>query len=132
MERLMLALLLYKAEHDEFPKNDWIEKIKPYLGDHFAPSLRCPSCSTQDEGKTNYALVRYDELPVNRDTLLLVELLQPVLFEDAVVSVDQVLIKSRRIGSLHPGGWNTAKQNGAITFYSETTIAKELQRLLGK
>jgi hypothetical protein len=135
MKRLTLALLLYKAEHDEFPKTDWIEKIKPYLSDHsefFEQYLRCPSCSTQDEGKTNYALILYDKLPEDRDTLLLVELLEPVPFEEAVVSVEQALSPSSRIGSLHSGGFNTAKQNGAVTFHSKTTAEEEWQRLLGQ
>jgi len=135
MKRLTLALLLYKAEHGEFPKTDWIEKIKPYLGDHFEffeQYLRCPSCSTQDEGKTNYALILYDKLPADRDTLLLVELLEPVPFEEAVVPVEQALSPSSRIGSLHSGGFNTAKQNGAVMFHSKTTAEEEWQRLLGK
>jgi hypothetical protein len=77
-------------------------------------------------------LILYDELPKNRVTLLLIELLEPVPVEEAVVSVDQVLIKSSRIGSLHPGGRNTAKQNGAVTFYNKTIEEEKLRRLLGK
>jgi hypothetical protein len=82
-------------------------------------------------------LILYDKLPEDRDTLLLVELLEPVPFEEAVVTADQVLSRSSRsrssrIGSLHFGGFNTAKQNGAVTFHSKTTTAEELQRLIGK
>jgi hypothetical protein len=133
MKRLTLALLLYKTEHGEFPKEDWLEKIKPYLGEHFESSLRCPSCSaeTEEENVTNYAMILYDQLPAKRDTLLLIELREPVPFKESVVSAADVLKKINRIGSSHSGGWNSAKQSGTVTFFGDTTTLEKRQQLLG-
>jgi hypothetical protein len=141
MKRLVLALLIYKAEHGELPQSDWIEKIKPYLGEHFAQYLCCPSCSVQEEGKTNYALILYDKLPKDLNTFLLVELREPVPFEQAVVSVDNVVtdfiqknpngsMKAGQVGSAYRDGMNTAKQNGSVGFTSGYNI-NELRQQLG-
>jgi hypothetical protein len=128
MKHLILALHIYKAEHGEFPKEDWIENIKPYLDDKIEQYLRCPSCPIQDAGKTNYALVLYDNLPTNLDTLLLVELNNPVAYKYATVTIDDVLLKINNC-HYHSGYMGNAKQSGAIKFIGESE--KDLKQLLG-
>jgi hypothetical protein len=122
MKHLTWALLMYKTEHGEFPKSDWIEKIKPYLGDNFEQYLHCPSCLNQEKGKTNYALILYDKLPSNKNAIQLIELREQVSFDQAVITRDEVLqdvsldADTRRIGGLHYWGLNIARQNGSVTF----------------
>lgn len=136
LKRLQLALLMYKNEHGDFPDADWIEKIKPYLGDDPDRYFRCPSNQRTMPG-SHYALVLYDQPPKKLDSFLLVELMEAQPYEDATVSVEQVLrgIGSNRnhrlVGSFHHGGANVAKRNGSVVFISETTADKELKRLVG-
>jgi hypothetical protein len=139
MQLLTLALLMYKTEHGEFPKADWIDKIKPYLGDNFEQYLHCPACSNQEKGKTNYVLILYDKLPLNKNALQLIELREPVPFNQAVMTVDEVLndisldANTRRIGSSHVSGLNTTRQNGSARFISNTLIDNKprFNKLLG-
>ncbi|MDR2643556.1 MAG: hypothetical protein LBC74_12265, partial [Planctomycetaceae bacterium] len=81
----------------------------------------------------------YDKLPENKNTLLLVELKEPVPFDQAKFTVEEAandanLSKNvRRIGSLHTNGLNTARQNGTILFTSDIIIANRtsMHTLLG-
>jgi hypothetical protein len=84
----------------------------------------------------------YDKQPKDVNTFLLVELREPVPFDQAVVSVDDVLAKfvskttyghhkTQQIGSFHFGGLNMSEQNGRISFVSDTFGGNELRRQLG-
>ncbi|MDR3197655.1 MAG: hypothetical protein LBU34_07260 [Planctomycetaceae bacterium] len=139
MKRLSLALLMYKSEHGELPKTDWIEKIKPYFGDDFEQYLCCSACSCCEKGKTNYALILYDKKPLDKyvfqDVLQLLELRNSVPYEQAVMTVDEVLQEvsennGRRIGDLHVDDFiNISKQNGSVQFSFEKD---KIKRLLGQ
>ncbi|MDR2763331.1 MAG: hypothetical protein LBB88_12065 [Planctomycetaceae bacterium] len=136
MKHLTLALSIYKIEHGEYPKADWIEKIKPYLGDNFEKYLRCPASVNQDIGKTNYALILYDKVPEYKDALQLVELREPVPFDQAVITIEEALNyfspdkTSRKTGSAHVAGMNISKQTGAINFTTPYENLSELKKLL--
>lgn len=84
MKFLTLALLLYKAEHGEFPRDDWVEKIKPYLGDKANEYFRCPG-GNAGKGESDYAMVLYNE-PVSDGKLpLLVELDRAESYRNAII-----------------------------------------------
>lgn len=112
LKRLIIALLSYKAEHGNFPDEDWVEKIKPYLGEHWEQCLRCPACGSEDAG-TTYALLKADARK-DLDTFLLVELHRPVSYDKAAVSVEDVLNMKPPIGNSHSGNMNVACQNGKV------------------
>jgi hypothetical protein len=137
MKQLTLALLIYKSEHGEFPKNNWIEKLKPYLGDDIEKYLHCPSCPNCEKDKTNYALVLYDKLPEDKDTLLLIELQNPVPFDQAVITSQELLnefntdITISKLAQSHAGVLNVAKQNGAVTHISNDFDYERNKKLLG-
>lgn len=135
LKRLTLALLLYKTEHGNFPREDWIEQIKPYLSEEPQKFFLCPS-SDIEEGKTHYAMILYDSEPASPDTLLLVELREPVPLNEAFLTVDEFLDevgKSKgKVGSAHPGGLNVAQRNGAVQFYSNTTRPEEYRPLVDR
>jgi hypothetical protein len=140
MKHLTLALAMYKSEHGEYPKADWIEKIKPYLGDNFEKYLQCPASVNQEIGKTNYALILYDKVPEYKDALQLVELKEPVPFDKAVITVEEALNDfsldkaARKTGSTHVAGMNTSKQTGAIYYINDSVYENqsELKKLLGQ
>jgi len=162
MQRLALAILLYQLEHDEMPGADWAVQIKKYLGgnaldggaEHF---FSCPA-NPSPAGMTTYALVQYgDKLPPNPDTILLIELPEPVPFAEAMITVDEVLplVGSRTVEiveveccgrtftrervtviesrlTAHPGGANIAYRSGAVRFLPRTIAEEELLRMLGR
>ena len=134
MRRLTLALLMYKAEHGAFPGEDWFERIKPYLGENPERYLRCPSCPSAAEG-TNYALILHEKEPANLDTLLFVELREPMPVEKAFYTPENALpnfgsrMVPKPIWSHHPGILVTTRRNGAVGYESETEIDR--YRLLG-
>lgn len=130
LKRLQLALLMYKDDQGDFPGEDWIEKIKPYLGAEPERYFRCPSNKNTTEG-SHYALVLYENIPEDSDSLLLVEVLNPLPFDKATIKPEHFLHKTGSIGSLHLGGMNVAKQNGSIGFLSETIAADKRERLVG-
>jgi hypothetical protein len=131
MKLLTLALLIYKSEHGEYPKSDWIEKIKPYLGNDSEKLLHCPAHSTRDNDKTNYALISYDKLPTNKNALLLVELKESIPFEQAIITVDEKFGESElsefigKLGSSHQNRINTSRQSGAVRFIENTIYQDE-------
>lgn len=131
LKRLQIALLMYKAENGDWPGEDWVEKIKPYLRkdseSDWRQYFRCPS--NRHEGETHYALILYDNHPKTLDTALLVELLHPVDFDKATITPEQFLRSAA--GSLHTGGFNVAYQDGLIVFTSNSISAKERQRIVG-
>ena len=130
MKRLTLATLLYQLEHGELPGENWVEQIKPYLGDNPEQYFSCPSNAAPD-GKTTYALVLYgNDVPADTNTFLLVELKTSVPLNEAVVTVDDVL-ERQRTGSQHIGGMNVAHRSGAVLFLRMSAQA-ELLRLLGR
>jgi hypothetical protein len=136
MKRLNLALLMYKAEHGNYPKADWIEKIKPYLGDNFEKCLQCPACPKHEKGKTNYALILYDKLPEDKNTIILIELNEPIPFEQAALTADETLDKFNNYikeYKRHSNGINTARQNGKISSITKNIIENntQLRSLLG-
>lgn len=134
MRRLTLALLMYKAEHGAFPGEDWFERIKPYLGENPERYLRCPSCPSAAEG-TNYALILHEKEPANLDTLLFVELREPMPVEKAFYTPENALpnfgsrMVPKPIWSHHPGILVTTRRNGAVVYEQETEIDRH--HLLG-
>ena len=131
MQRLALAILLYQIEHGQLPDENWAIHIKKYLGEKPERFFSCPA-NLAPEGQTTYAMVQYgSELPDNLNTILLVELKEPVPFEQAVISVEDVL--ARKGGSLRfGGGMNTAYRSGAVRLLWETFPAEDLKKLLGQ
>ena len=134
LKRLMLALLLYEAEHGSMPGENWAVQIESYLTGTSAKYLSCPS-NPAPEGMTNDALVQYgesdDTVAGSHGTILLVELSEAVPLNEAVVTVDEVLAR-QRVGSSHPSGMNVALRRGAVRFLSSSTREDELRRLLGR
>ncbi|MDR2170963.1 MAG: hypothetical protein LBP59_12540 [Planctomycetaceae bacterium] len=140
IKRLSLALMMYKIDSGELPKTDWVEKIKPYLGNNFEKYLHCLSSKNQDKGKTNYVLVLYDKLPADGTVLQLVELREPVPFDQAVMTDEEVLNdlnldkKLRRIGYPSDVTINFSRQNGAVNSLPEsmTNNKTTINKLVGK
>ena len=131
MKLLTLALLLYQHEHGQMPNENWTAQIEKYLSENPEKYFSCPT-NPSPNGETTYALVQHgEELPTNPDTILLVELKDPVPLDKAVISVDEVLAR-QRTGSSHPGGMNVALRSGAVRFLSSSTGEKELLRMLGR
>lgn len=130
LKRLQLALMMYKADQGAFPGEDWIEKIKPYLGAEPEQYFRCSSNKNPAEG-SQYALVLYEKSPASLDSLLLVEVLNPLPFDRATIKPGDFLHKNGSIGSLHRGGLNFAKRDGSVGFLSTTAAAEERERLVG-
>jgi hypothetical protein len=114
LKRLTLAIHMYKAEHGEFPNANWIEKIKPYLGDNFEKYLHSPNYQNNEKDKTNYALILYDKLPKNKNTLQLIELNRLVPFDQATYTVEEILQEFPTINYLNHERINVALQNGTI------------------
>jgi len=84
------------------------------------------------EGETTYALIQYGDTGAgSRDTLLLIELAEPVPFAEAVVTVDEILAR-QRWGSLHTTGTNVASHSGVVRFLANDTDEEEPLRLLGR
>ena len=75
-------------------------------------------------------MVQYGDKVVSPDMLMFVELMVPVPYDKAVISVDDVLNR-RNTGSKHSGGMNTAHYNTAVKFLSETVDIEELKRMVG-
>ena len=131
MQRLTLAILLYQIEHGKLPDTNWAEQIAPYLGEKPERYFSCPS-RPSPEGQTTYALVQYgDTLPADLDTILLVELAEPVPLNKAVISVDEVL-EHKRTGDSHRSGMNVAFRSGAVRFLTSSSNDEELRRMLGR
>ena len=131
MQRLAFAILLYQIEHGQLPDENWATHIKKYLGEKPERFFSCPA-NLAPEGQTTYAMVQYgNELPDNLNTILLVELKEPVPFEQAVISVEDVL--ARKGGSLRfGGGMNAAFRSGAVRLLWATFPAEDLKRFLGQ
>ena len=130
MQRLALAILLYRCEKGEFPDENWAVQIEKYLGENPQRYFSCPTSPSPD-GETTYALVQYDDTVASFPDLLLVELTASVPLDKAVISADDVLSR-KDTGSLHPGGMNVAHRSAAVRFLSSNTDVKELQQLLGR
>ena len=130
MQRLALAILLYRCENGEFPDENWATQIEKYLGENPQRYFSCPTSPSPD-GETTYALVQYGDIVANCPDLLLVELTAPVPLDKAVIFADDVLA-CKGTGSLHPGGMNAACRSAAVRFLLSNTDAKELERLLGR
>ena len=129
MQRLALAILLYRCENGKFPDENWAAQIEKYLGENPQRYFSCPTSPSPD-GETTYALVQYgDTVTGSPDLLLLVELAAPVPLDKAVIFADDVLA-CKGTGSLHSGGMNAACHNTAVRFLLSNTDAKELERLL--
>ena len=140
MQRLSLAMMLYRLEHGTMLDENWVAQIKPYLGDGANGKgaeqyFSCPS-NPSPEGHTTYALVLYgNDVPLSHETILLIELKEPVALSEAIVSVDEVLALfpwQHGVRTPHPGGMNTARQSGAVLFMSQSISVEELSRLLGR
>ena len=136
MQRMALAILLYELEHGEMPGADWTGQIQQYLGDDPEQYFSCPVHPTPAR-TTRYALVQYgDALPGSLDTILLVELREPVPLDRAVVTADEVLedFSQRKLrGDGHFNDLHIAHRNGAVQFLSVFwTEEVEMRRLLGR
>ena len=145
MQRLTLAVLLYELEHGKMPNEHWAEQIGVP-----AQYLSCPS-NPSPEGKTTYALIREpatapttgDTVPGSLDTIILIELTEPVPFSEAIVSVDKAvelirrnnyIVKMKNSGRRNPhtAGMNVGYCNGAVQFLSNMIDEAELLRMLGR
>jgi hypothetical protein len=133
MQRLVLAVLLYQLEYGKMPDENWAAQIEPYLGENPKQYFSCPS-NPSPKGETTYALVQYgDDLPASLDTLLLVELNEPVPSGRAVISVDDVLeLVQDKDKPSHRNGMNTARRSGAVRFVPLSIGEEDLLRLLGR
>ena len=158
MQRLALAILQYQREHGTMshgnvPGENWAVLIKPYLGENAERYFSCPT-NPSPEGMTTYALVQYDDTNTDTvggslDTIILIELLEPMPFDKAIVSVDealellcdcgaeeleccgQVRMVSRRKNA-HGDGMNVVYRSGAVRVVSATIERAELLRSLGR
>ena len=131
MQRLTLAILLYRLENGRMPDQNWATQIQKYLGENPEQYFSCPS-NPSPRGRTTYALVQYgNSLPTDPDTFLLVEVPTPLLYQQAVITVDEVLQRSRT-GSSHLNGMNVAYRSGAVRFSAQSVGPAELRRLLGR
>jgi len=131
LHRLALAILLHQYKHGTMPGEDWAVQIQKYLGDNPEQYFSCPK-NPAAEGKTTYALVLYgDEFSTDADTLLLIELAEPVPFAEAVITADEIL-ERRRWGSLHSGQVIVAHRSGAVRRLWQGDAEEELLRMLGR
>jgi hypothetical protein len=126
MQRLSLAIQLYRLEHKKLPDANWVKQIEKYLGEKPERYFSCAS-NPSPKGQTTYALVLGGE----QNTIWLVELATPVAFERAIVSVEDAPELLRQSKS-HPGGMNVAFNNSAVRFLPSTTNKTELLRMLGR
>ena len=134
MQRLVLAMMLYRLERGRMPDGNWVMQIAPYLGRNAERYFSCQT-NPSPRGRTTYALVNYgNNVPSSHETILLVELSEPVPFNRAVISPDEVLalFRDRERNLPHPGGMNTARQSGAVMFIMQSINEAELRRLLGR
>jgi len=76
MQRLVLAILLYRLENGQMPDENWATQIEKHLGENPEQYFSCPS-NPSPKGATTYVLIQYsDEHPMDFNT--------PLLFEAAV------------------------------------------------
>jgi hypothetical protein len=120
MQRLTLAVMLYKSEHGKMPDENWAAQITPYLGKNADQYFSCPS-HPSSKGETTYALVQYgDTIPVPQDARLVVERFGAVPLDRAVVSIEEVgAWKRKQEKCPHPGGMNVAYRSGAVRWALE-------------
>ena len=138
MQRLVLAIKLYQLDNDnKLPVGNWAEQITKYLGEEPEQYFSCPS-NPSPKGETTYALVQYgDAVPEHYETILLVELKEPVPLDKAVVTVDEMLALPKNYDwrlnpAPHPGVMMTARRSGATIALSMSINESELSRLLGR
>ena len=99
LQRLTLAILMYQSEHGKLPDKDWATQIEKYLGKNSEQYFSCPS-KPSPKGETVYAMVHYgDALPKDADTILLIELAEPVPLGRAVVPADTAMEECQRPGA---------------------------------
>jgi hypothetical protein len=131
LHRLALAMLLYQLEHGKMPDENWTGQIEQYLGENPEQYFSCP-VSPSVKGETRYALVQYggttgDTVAGSLDTILLVELNEPVALSEAVISVDDVLERKR---------WGCGQFFNVTAFRSSAVRhvedEEELLRMLGR
>jgi len=141
MHRLALAIKLYQLETGKMPDENWAAQIEKYLGRNVERYFSCPS-NPSPKGSTTYALIQFGGVVIGSpETLVLIELTEPVPMDKAVVSLDEVfeLVPGKRVQegervrriSPHPGGMMTTNRSGAVRFLSASTSEAELLRLLG-
>jgi len=118
MQRLALAILLYQLEHGKMPDENWATQIEKYLGDNPEQYFSAPY-NPSPKGMTIYAMVQYGgELPTSPDTLLLVELSEAVPVNRAVITVDEVLERTRL------DEMNVAYRSGTVRGFCGCTTRK--------
>ena len=128
MHRLALAIMLYRFEHGTMPDENWATQIKPYLGNNPEQYFSCP-CQRPPEGWTTYLLVLYgDVAPTAHDTILLAKFAKPVPFNEATVTVDQMV----EVMQLSGYSLDTARQSGVVQTICLPIDEEELLRLLGR
>ena len=143
LQRLTLAMLMYQNEHGKLPDKDWAAQIEKYLGKNPEQYFSCPS-KPSPKGETVYAMVHYGDLrepatvsptgdivPGSRDTILLIELAEPVPLNRAVVPVDTAMEECQRPGKRHhTAGMNVGYRSGVVRFMPQPVSEAELHRLL--
>ena len=131
MQRLTLAMLLYEKEHGKLPDENWAKQITPYLGDNAAQWFSCPT-HPSPEGQTTYAMVQYsDALPEGLETILLVELVELVPLDKAVISADEILETKRTDRGRHIYLMNIARRSGTVEVLYANITKEELLPMLG-
>ena len=140
MQRLALAMMLYRLENGEVLEENWAAQIEKYLGEEAEQYFSCPT-NPAPKGETTYALVWFaDTVGGSLDTPLLIELTESVPLDKAVVSFDEVseLIRGREVRegnrvrriNPHVAGTNVAYSSGAVRLVQreEEPMSEELQR----
>ena len=138
MQRLTLALLLYKQDHGNLPDGDWRESVLPYLGDDAGRYFQCPA-SRLANNETNYVMI--SGVPNGIDTpnrILLIEAMQPQKLGEGDGSLpfvqamfgDQSDPGFAGLGSTHAGIASFSLRSGAVRSLARTTEPEVLQSLL--
>ena len=125
LQRLVLAILLYRLEHGKMPDENWAVQIEKYLGENPEHYFSCPM-NPSPKGKTTYALVQYgNDVREGHDTILLVERVVPVSFDKATITVDGVLELIANPRQPHSSGMNSARLSGAVVFLKGDRVARK-------
>lgn len=127
IQRLTLALLLYKNEHGTLPDGDWRESIKPYLGENPKRYFRCPMCQLAED-ETAYALVVGEPSSVASPTpFLIVEVAKP---QKLGKGDGRVALKTlEELSKIH-SDFQMGNRSGAVRFLPKDAKPEELKELL--
>ena len=143
MQRLVLAILLYRLENGKMPDENWATQIEKYLGENPERYFSCPS-NPSPKGATTYFLIQYgDEHQMDSATPLLFEAAVSCPLRAATLSFElsQELAhireqqgekqrRGRHLNAPHAGGSNVAFQSGIVRTLSWMTEEEQQEALL--